>query len=340
MNRFTTFFIISFVIHISLGAVLLYQTGFLGGKKDNIEVINNMGTKANSVEKKSVLKEKKHSSKQKKKVTKKATAKKSKADSEDKTEVAPKEVKTDPTEKKELTPKETKVDPVKEVAPKEAVTDPTKKEHSSEKENNKEPDKNPSKTDPTEKIEPTPKETKADPVKEVAPKEAVTDPTKKEHSSEKNSTEKKETAPKELETDPAKEVAPKEEEADPVEEAKAGNTNTPLLNKPRSYNQLKQVSDNPLPNYPEEALKNKWEGRVEVLYYVDPAGFVEKIQLKKSSGHKVLDNTALRALSRYRYEPGQEGWVRHPVEFFLELDKEVTKTAPLGVRDPAESKTK
>jgi len=86
--------------------------------------------------------------------------------------------------------------------------------------------------------------------------------------------------------------------------------------------------------------KNKWEGRVEVLYYVDPAGFVEKIQLKKSSGHKVLDNTALRALSRYRYEPGQEGWVRHPVEFFLELDKEVTKTAPLGVRDPAESKTK
>jgi len=337
MNRFTTFFIISFVIHISLGAVLLYQTGFLGGKKDNIEVINNMGTKANSVEKKSVLKEKKHSSKQKKKVTKKATAKKSKADSEDKTEVAPKEVKTDPTEKTKIAPKELETDPVKEVAPKEAVTDPTKKEHSSEKENNKEPDKNPSKLDPSEKIEPTPKEVdsteETDPAKEVAPKEAVTDPVEETESTTKevDSTE---------ETDPAKEVAPKEEEVDPVEEAKAGNTNTPLLNKPRSYNQLKQVSDNPLPNYPEEALKNKWEGRVEVLYYVDPAGFVEKIQLKKSSGHKVLDNTALRALSRYRYEPGQEGWVRHPVEFFLELDKEVTKTAPLGVRDPAESKTK
>lgn len=98
----------------------------------------------------------------------------------------------------------------------------------------------------------------------------------------------------------------------------------------RSHTQLKQMAGNPIPSYPKEALKKKWEGRIEVFYYVNPAGFVEKIQLKKSSGHSVLDNAALRALSRYRYQPGQEGWVRHPVEFFLEKGKEVKETVPLG----------
>ena len=68
------------------------------------------------------------------------------------------------------------------------------------------------------------------------------------------------------------------------------------------------------------------------------AGFVEKIQLERSSGHSVLDNAALRALSRYRYYPGQEGWVRHPVEFLLELDKEVEEIAPLGKRESSSQK--
>ena len=113
---------------------------------------------------------------------------------------------------------------------------------------------------------------------------------------------------------------------------KAGSSNVPALDvsSARRHSQLKQVAGNPLPVYPEEALKKKWEGRAEVFYYVNPAGFVEKVQLKKSSGHRALDNAALRALARYRYHPGQEGWVRHPVEFFLELNKEIKKTATLG----------
>ena len=113
---------------------------------------------------------------------------------------------------------------------------------------------------------------------------------------------------------------------------KMGSSNIPALDvgSARRHNQLKQVAGNPLPVYPEEALKKKWEGRAEVFYYVNPAGFVEKVQLKKSSGHRALDNAALRALARYRYHPGQEGWVRHPVEFFLDLDKEIKQTAPLG----------
>ncbi len=102
----------------------------------------------------------------------------------------------------------------------------------------------------------------------------------------------------------------------------------------RTYKQLRQIEGNPLPVYPKEALKKKWEGRVDLFYYVNPAGFVEKIQLQRSSGHSVLDNSALRALSRYRYHPGQEGWVRHPVEFLLDMEKEIKQRAVLGVRPP------
>ena len=120
---------------------------------------------------------------------------------------------------------------------------------------------------------------------------------------------------------------------------KAGSSPIPALDigQARQHSQLKQLKGNPLPIYPEEALKKKWEGRAEIFYYVNPAGFVEKIQLKRSSGHSALDNSALRALARYRYHPGQEGWVRHPVEFFLEMGKEIKKTAPLGSRGLSES---
>ena len=124
----------------------------------------------------------------------------------------------------------------------------------------------------------------------------------------------------------------------------AGSSSIPALDigQARKHSQLKQLKGNPLPIYPKEALKKKWEGRAEIFYYVNPAGFVEKIQLKSSSGHRVLDNSALRALARYRYHPGQEGWVRHPVEFFLELDKEIKKTATLrgGLESSAIQQTK
>ena len=133
----------------------------------------------------------------------------------------------------------------------------------------------------------------------------------------------------------AKEPALKQSQnkkTEPVKASKAGATTSSALSakKFRTHKQLKQRKGNKAPTYPKSALKKKWEGRVEVMYYVNSAGFVEKIQLNKSSGYSALDNSALRALARYRYHPGQEGWVTHPVEFLLEWDKEIKETAPLG----------
>jgi len=105
----------------------------------------------------------------------------------------------------------------------------------------------------------------------------------------------------------------------------------------REYRQLTQQIGNLVPKYPQEALENKWEGRVDVIYYVNEGGLVEKIQVQNSSGYRALDNAALKSLARYRYHPGQEGWVSHPVEFFLDKNSEIQLTRPLRTQPASES---
>lgn len=193
-------------------------------------------------------------------------------------------------------------------------------------------------------------------VKEVKPEKPVeTPPPKAESVDQKPETPEEEPQDESELIEPKKEETPSPEPTEPpkaedeselIEPEKEEKKEEPPPSKPgseakkpsvleikqaRSHSQLKQIKGNPLPVYPAEALKKKWEGRVEVIYYVNPGGFVEQIQLKQSSGHSALDNSALRTLSRYRYHPGQEGWVQHPVEFFLEKGKEIKEVAPLGV---------
>ncbi len=110
-----------------------------------------------------------------------------------------------------------------------------------------------------------------------------------------------------------------------------GNNSPPDVAEALSYTQLKQKEGNPIPAYPKEALEKGWTGEVLVLYYVNSYGFVEKIQLAHSSGHSILDNAALRIVSKYRYHSGQEGWVSHPFQFSIDSDK---KETPLRVLDP------
>ncbi len=139
-----------------------------------------------------------------------------------------------------------------------------------------------------------------------------------------------------------KQVQTAKEVPDPIDklptEKLVDNTHTLIA---RDYIQLRQQEGNPLPHYPEQALENKWEGEVELIYYVNTYGEVEKIRVHKTSGHTVLDNAAIRTLARYHYYPGQEGWVRHPVNFTLDKTKEIKQGIALRVkpiRTPANSK--
>lgn len=80
---------------------------------------------------------------------------------------------------------------------------------------------------------------------------------------------------------------------------------------------------NPAPTYPEFAQERGWEGTVLLYVHVLANGKPDIVQLKKSSGRKVLDDTALRTVQRWSFAPAKrgstpvDGWVEVPVDFKL-----------------------
>jgi protein TonB len=83
----------------------------------------------------------------------------------------------------------------------------------------------------------------------------------------------------------------------------------------------------PLPAYPPLAKAHRWEGvtllRVEVL----TDGSVGKVELLASSGHNKLDETAIRAVQGWKFEPARRGdttiasFIKVPIRFKLERSK-------------------
>jgi protein TonB len=84
-----------------------------------------------------------------------------------------------------------------------------------------------------------------------------------------------------------------------------------------SYLDLRQAKGNKPPVYPTQARLEKRQGQLELIYRVTKEGRVADIQVAKSSGHKDLDNEAIKAIAQFRFIPGQEGWASHPVSFTL-----------------------
>lgn len=95
------------------------------------------------------------------------------------------------------------------------------------------------------------------------------------------------------------------------------------------FTELKQSKGNKLPIYPLSARRDKRQGQVSLVYRVTKEGRVTDIQVEQSSGHEDLDKAAMQAISNFRYEPGQEGWARHPVSFTL---KGEATTSPSRLR--------
>ena len=78
------------------------------------------------------------------------------------------------------------------------------------------------------------------------------------------------------------------------------------------------------PEYPEEAQKKNIQGDVWVQALILKDGTVHETKLHKSSGNKLLDESALKAGMLNKYKPGYQGdkpvacWVTYKVSFVLE----------------------
>jgi protein TonB len=81
--------------------------------------------------------------------------------------------------------------------------------------------------------------------------------------------------------------------------------------------------NNPAPAYPVLSRRMKEQGVVLLEILILPDGSVGEIHIKESSGFKRLDETAVKAVKRWRYTPAKRGstaieyWYLQPVEFSL-----------------------
>jgi len=84
-----------------------------------------------------------------------------------------------------------------------------------------------------------------------------------------------------------------------------------------------RYSENPKPLYPQEARKKGYEGEVLLRVEVLSNGRVGVIEVRRSSGHEVLDRSAITAMKQWRFVPAKKGetpvpaWVNIPVTFQL-----------------------
>ncbi len=85
-----------------------------------------------------------------------------------------------------------------------------------------------------------------------------------------------------------------------------------------------EYSKNPPLEYPRRARTRGYQGTVVLEVLVDRQGKVNDIRILSSSGHTILDSSALNSVKNWSFEPGRKGqehiemWVRVPVRFKLE----------------------
>jgi len=84
-----------------------------------------------------------------------------------------------------------------------------------------------------------------------------------------------------------------------------------------------RYAENPKPVYPMEAREKGCEGEVLLRVEVLSNGRVGQIEVKKSSGYEILDQSALTTVKRWRFIPAKKGevpipfWVNIPIKFQL-----------------------
>jgi len=82
--------------------------------------------------------------------------------------------------------------------------------------------------------------------------------------------------------------------------------------------------DNPAPQYPPLSRRQGEQGRVVLHVLVNPAGRADQVEIRTSSGHSRLDETARETVKRWKFLPAKRGsepvagWVLIPISFKLE----------------------
>jgi len=92
------------------------------------------------------------------------------------------------------------------------------------------------------------------------------------------------------------------------------------VTEPRGYAGYK---NNPPPEYPSLAQDRGLQGQVILKVRVLASGKPDSVTVDKSSGHKILDDAAIKAVAAWTFDPARrgqtaiDGWVKVPLNFKL-----------------------
>ncbi len=64
------------------------------------------------------------------------------------------------------------------------------------------------------------------------------------------------------------------------------------------------------PEYPEEAKRKGWQGKVFLRALVDTNGKVTDVEIMRSSGYPCLDSAAIEAAKKFEFKPAVEDGVK------------------------------
>jgi TonB family protein len=94
----------------------------------------------------------------------------------------------------------------------------------------------------------------------------------------------------------------------------------------RSIENLRQVPGNPKPSYSMEERFQKQQGTVVFQAFVTEQGLLQQFKLMQSTGFRNLDGKTLAALKKWKFYPGQQGWVEIPQTWNLKGEAEEMPT--------------
>ena len=80
---------------------------------------------------------------------------------------------------------------------------------------------------------------------------------------------------------------------------------------------------NPAPRYPDAAQERNWQGRVLLKVHVLADGHADSVTVAQSSGHQILDDSAVKTVTTWLFMPAKrgdtpiDGWANVPIDFKL-----------------------
>ncbi|MGZ8187985.1 MAG: energy transducer TonB [Methylosarcina sp.] len=102
-------------------------------------------------------------------------------------------------------------------------------------------------------------------------------------------------------------AAPAPASSQPAPPAPSTPTAAPKTESFTEANYRANYAFNPKPNYPRIARSRGWQGKVLLRVQVSATGTCDKVTVHRSSGHEILDESAMEAVKKWRFIPARRG---------------------------------